>query len=98
MFWNCVRWYHQNQGCFNNLNTTLTQQKKADKDDLSETVNRVELDGELEKFATCIQALSDKLYDEEVKRKAGQAVDESVLETMCKKDDVKIINNTRILI
>ena len=56
-------------------------------------MNRVELDGELEKFATCIRELSDKLYDEEVKRKAGQAVDESVLETMCKKDDVNYLTS-----
>lgn len=50
-------------------------------------MNRVDLDVELEKFAIYMQELTNKLNDEELKGRAAR-VDESVLETMCRKDDV----------
>merc|ERR1712106_394897 len=83
------------QGVMMNIQNTIVTRDmfdtiikdKADKDDLSDTVNRVDLDVELEKFAIYMQELSNKLNDDELKSRAAR-VDESVLETMCKKDDV----------
>ena len=67
---------------------------QADRDDLSETVNRVEFDLELEKFSDYIKELTNELTNDELRSKSI-AIDESILETMCKKDDVN--NFTRLI-
>ena len=67
---------------------------QADRDDLSETVNRVEFDLELEKFSDYIKELTNELTNDELRSKS-RAIDESILETMCKKDDVN--NFTRLI-
>ena len=61
--------------------------QKVNKDELNDTVNRVDFDNELEKFAAYIKELSEKFSDEQVREKATK-IDESVLEKMCRKDDV----------
>ena len=61
--------------------------QKVNKDELNDTVNRVDFDNELEKFAVYIKELSEKFNDDQVREKANK-IDESVLEKMCRKDDV----------
>ena len=76
------------------IRITLFHFLQADRDDLNETVNRVEFDLELEKFSDYIKELTNELTNDELRSKS-RAVDESILETMCKKDDVS--NFTRLI-
>ena len=52
--------------------------QKVNKDERNDTVDRVDFDNELEKFAVYIEELSEKFNDDQVREKANK-LDESIL-------------------
>ena len=61
---------------------------KVNRDEFADTVNKAEFEAEIERFSLHLNEFSTKLADEEIRAKVN-TIDDSVLETMCNKNDIE---------
>ena len=62
---------------------------QLDKDEIENTVNKLEFDEEIEKFSKCLKDMTTRFSDDSIAEKT-KALDQSVLEKLCPKEDVDI--------
>ena len=61
---------------------------KVNRDEFANTVKKTDFEAEIERFSVHLNEFSTKLADEEIRNKVNK-IDDSVLDTMCKKNDIE---------
>ena len=61
---------------------------KVNREEFANTVTKTDFEAEIERFSVHLNEFSTKLADEEIRNKVNK-IDDSVLDTMCKKNDIE---------